>query len=42
MAEHKYAVSVFYNPITDLIISGSQDKAINLWSWKDGKKIKRI
>ena len=41
-SEHKYAVSVMYNPITDVIISGSQDKALNMWSWKDGKKIKRL
>jgi WD40 repeat protein len=39
--QHKYAVSVFYNPITDTIISGSQDKALNMWSWKDSKLIKR-
>lgn len=40
-SEHKYAVSVFYNSITDTIISGSQDKALNMWAWRDGKKIKR-
>lgn len=40
-SEHKYAVSVFYNPLNDTIISGSQDKALNMWSWRDGKKLKR-
>lgn len=40
-SQHKYAVSVFYNPITDTIVSGSQDKALNMWSWRDGKLIKR-
>ena len=31
-----------YNPLTDQIISGSQDKALNSWNWKTGKVIKRI
>ena len=41
-ANHKYAVSVFYNPLTDLIVSGSQDKALTSWNWRDGKEVKRI
>lgn len=39
--EHKYAVSVYYNSLNDTIISGSQDKSLNMWSWSNGKKIKR-
>lgn len=30
-----------YNTLNDQIISASQDKALNAWSWKDGKKIIR-
>jgi WD40 repeat protein len=41
-SEHKYAVTVFYNSLTDTVVSGSQDKALNLWSWKNGNKIKRV
>lgn len=41
-AEHKYAVSVFYNATNDSIVSGSQDKALNLWNWRTGQKIKRV
>lgn len=41
-ANHKYAVSVFYNKLNDSIISGSQDKALTSWSWRDGKQIKRV
>ena len=39
--QHKYAVSVYYNSMNDTIISGSQDKALNMWQWQDGKKLKR-
>lgn len=39
---HKHAVTVFYNSSSDFIVSGSQDKALNLWKWKDGSLIKRI
>ena len=39
---HKYAVTVYYNPLNDQIVSGSQDKALATWSWKDGKEIKRV
>lgn len=41
-SEHKYAVSVFYNRTNDLVVSGSQDKALNLWNWHNGNKVKRI
>ena len=30
-SEHKHAVAVFFNPATNQIVSGSQDKALNLW-----------
>ncbi len=38
---HKHAVTVFYNELTDQVVSGSQDKALASWSWKDGKQAKR-
>jgi WD40 repeat protein len=41
-AQHKYAVTVFYSHTSDHIVSGSQDKALNLWDWNTGTKIKRI
>jgi WD40 repeat protein len=33
---------VHYNPANDFVVSGSQDKALNLWNWHNGNKIKRI
>lgn len=30
---HKHAVSVHYDANTKLVISGSQDKALNSWKW---------
>lgn len=41
-AQHKYAVSVYYSQSSNYVVSGSQDKALNLWDWKTGYKIKRI
>jgi phospholipase A-2-activating protein len=41
-SQHKHAVTVYYNQTTDQVISGSQDKALNLWDWRTGKKIKRV
>ena len=38
---HKHAVAVFYCELDDVVISGSQDKALASWSWKDGKQKKR-
>lgn len=35
-------MTVYYNQTTDQVISGSQDKALNLWDWRTGKKIKRV
>ena len=35
-------MSVFYNSINGYVVSGSQDKALNLWDWKNGNKIKRV
>lgn len=40
--QHKYAVSVFYNKTNNYVVSGSQDKALNLWDWRTGQKIKRL
>ena len=40
-ANHKYAVTVYYNPLNDLVVSGSQDKALASWNWRDGKQAKR-
>jgi len=40
--QHKHAVTVFYNSTNGHIISGSQDKSLNLWDWRTGNKIKRI
>lgn len=34
-------MTVFYNELTDEVVSGSQDKALTIWSWKDGKQKKR-
>ena len=39
---HKHAVTVFYNRATDEIVSGSQDKALNVWNWKTGQVVKRV
>ncbi len=39
--EHKHAVCVFYNATNNYVVSGSQDKALNLWDWHTGMKIKR-
>lgn len=41
-ADHKHAVTVFYNKTSDNVVSGSQDKALNLWDWKNGSKIRRV
>jgi hypothetical protein len=41
-AEHKHAVAVFFNSATNQVVSGSQDKALNLWDWQTGKKILRV
>lgn len=40
--EHKHAVAVFFNPTTNQIVSGSQDKALNLWEWQTGNKVLRV
>lgn len=40
--QHKHAVAVFYNRTTDQVVSGSQDKALNLWDWRNGAKYKRV
>lgn len=37
-----HAVAVYHNKMNDTIVSGSQDKALNVWNWRDGKKIKRL
>lgn len=39
---HKHAVSVHYNSLTQTVISGSQDKALNSWNWKNGTPVKRV
>lgn len=39
--EHKHAVTVFYNRTNNYVTSGSQDKALNIWDWHTGMKIKR-
>ena len=41
-ANHKYAVSVFYNPLNDQVVSGSQDKALATWKWQNGNQVKRV
>lgn len=38
---HKHAVAVFYNELSDEVVSGSQDKALVSWNWKNGKQTKR-
>ena len=40
--QHKYAVCVFYSKSNNWVVSGSQDKALNLWDFKTGGKIKRV
>jgi len=40
--QHKHAVTVFYNRTTDQVVSGSQDKALNVWDWRNGAKYKRV
>lgn len=40
-ANHKHAVAVYYNELADEIVSGSQDKALASWNWKNGKQTRR-
>lgn len=40
--QHKYAVCVYYSKSSDCVVSGSQDKALNLWDYKTAAKLKRV
>ncbi len=40
--EHKHGVAVYYSKANNWVVSGSQDKALNVWDYKTGAKIKRI
>lgn len=41
-SEHKHAVCVFFSRGNNWVVSGSQDKALNIWDYKTGTKIKRL
>ena len=35
-------MAVFYNKTSGVVVSGSQDKALNLWNPQTGAQVKRI